>query len=128
VAPSDPQGPRFLQTFIHYISESFHTIFSFHGPVILEKIFKDFPSIYTCKNGFPYCGPIRPPGAMIFTDLNLLYITKLPYKFQLSWPGGSSEKDFLISSPYFCNYLPFGEDLALHLNKLDSQSPKDDLY
>ena len=28
----------------------------------------------------------------------------------------------------FCDYLSFEEDLALHLNKLESPSPKDDLY
>jgi hypothetical protein len=29
---------------------------------------------------------------------------------------------------HFCEYLPFEEDLALYLNKLESPSPKDDLY
>jgi hypothetical protein len=29
---------------------------------------------------------------------------------------------------YFCNYLPFEQDLGLYLNKLESLSPKDDLY
>jgi hypothetical protein len=29
---------------------------------------------------------------------------------------------------HFCNYLPFEEDLALHLNKAESPLPKDNLY
>jgi hypothetical protein len=29
---------------------------------------------------------------------------------------------------YFCDYLPFGEVLALYLIKLESPLPKDDLY
>jgi hypothetical protein len=29
---------------------------------------------------------------------------------------------------HFYDYLPFEEDLALHLNKLESPSPQDDLY
>jgi hypothetical protein len=29
---------------------------------------------------------------------------------------------------HFCDYLPFEEDLALHLNKLELPSPKDNLY
>jgi hypothetical protein len=38
----------------------------------------------------------------------------------------------LLSDPtpflYFCNYLPFEEDLALYLNNLEFPVPKDDLY
>jgi hypothetical protein len=30
--------------------------------------------------------------------------------------------------PYFCDYLPFEENLALYLNKLEFPSPKDKLY
>jgi hypothetical protein len=63
--------------------------------VVLEKkILKVFSYINTCKNGFPYCGPFRPPGAMILKNLYLHYVRKLPYKFQLSWPIGSGEEDF----------------------------------
>jgi hypothetical protein len=29
---------------------------------------------------------------------------------------------------HFCDYLPFEEDLALYLNKLEFPSPKDSLY
>jgi hypothetical protein len=29
---------------------------------------------------------------------------------------------------HFCNYLPFEEDLAPHLNKLEFPSPKDNVY
>jgi hypothetical protein len=29
---------------------------------------------------------------------------------------------------HFCDYLPFEEDMALYLNKLEFPSPKDNLY
>jgi hypothetical protein len=29
---------------------------------------------------------------------------------------------------HFCDYLPFEEDLALYLNKLEFSSPKDNMY
>jgi hypothetical protein len=34
------------------------------------------------------------------------------------------------SAPFlhFCDYLPFGEDLALYLKKLEFPSPKNNLY
>jgi hypothetical protein len=40
------------------------------------------------------------------------------------------EKIFNDPTPFwhFCNYLPFEDDLALYLNKLESPSPKDYLY
>jgi hypothetical protein len=31
-------------------------------------------------------------------------------------------------APGLCDYLPFEEDLALYLNKIESPSPKDNLY
>ena len=42
----------------------------------------------------------------------------------------STEEDFLISSMYFgyfCEYRPLEKGRALHLNKLESPSPKDAL-
>jgi hypothetical protein len=39
-----------------------------------------FFNINICKYGFPYCGPSRPPGTMMWTILNLHYIRKLSCK------------------------------------------------
>jgi hypothetical protein len=69
VAPTDPQGPWFEETWIYIISESFHVNMTYSGSVVLEK--------------------------QIFNDLN----------------------PFL----YFCDYLPFEEDL--YLNNLESPLP-----
>jgi hypothetical protein len=33
-----------------------------------------------------------------------------------------------MTPPYFYDYLPFEEDLALSLNKLELYSPKDNMY
>jgi hypothetical protein len=52
-------------------------------------------------------------------------------KSSQNWPSGSGEEDILndpTSFLHFCNYLPFEEDLALYINKLESISPKDNLY
>jgi hypothetical protein len=51
-----------------------------------EDFFKRFLSnLNTCKNGFPYCGPTRPLGTMICTNLNLHYIRRPLCKFELFW-------------------------------------------
>ena len=50
-------------------------------------------------------------------------------KFGLNCPSGSGE-DFLILSMsfrYIRNYLPLEKGRALHLNKIESPSPKDAL-
>jgi hypothetical protein len=33
-----------------------------------------------------------------------------------------------MTPPHFYDYLPFEEDMALYLNKLELFSPKDNLY
>ena len=85
--------------------------------------------------------PSYPRGVMIWTNLNLLYmiwtnlnfhyIRKLSYKFQLFWPSGSWEEDFLMTLPYFLSfidYLPLRGDMFLQFNNLNSPLPKDALY
>jgi hypothetical protein len=60
------------------------------GLLVLKKIFKDFfPNINTCKNDFPHCGPARPRGTMICTNLNFHYIRKLLCKSELFWLSDS---------------------------------------
>ena len=95
------------------------------GLLVLEKIFFN---INTCKYGFPYCGPSRPPGTMMLTILNLHYIRKLSCKYDLFWLSGSGEEDFEMTPSHFCDYLPFEEDLTHNFNNLEFPLPKDDLY
>jgi hypothetical protein len=61
--------------------------------MVLEKIFKYFSYLNICKNGFPYCGPTRPPGGMILTILIMHSVRKLQYKFDFFRLSGSQEKD-----------------------------------
>jgi hypothetical protein len=66
---------------------------------------------------------------MIWRNLNLHYIRKLSCKYDLFWLSGSGEKNFLKKPTpclYFCDYLPFEEDLPLYLNNLESPLPKHD--
>ena len=53
------------------------------------------------------------------------YIFAFCAKFGWNWPSGSWEEDFYISSIH--NYRLFEKEMVLHLNKLDSHSPKDAL-
>jgi hypothetical protein len=48
----------------------------------------------TCKNSFPYCGPTRPPGAMILRNLLLYYIVELSCKFPLLGPMVPEKTNF----------------------------------
>jgi hypothetical protein len=69
------------------------------------------------------------------------------YPLRLNKLGSPSPKDYLFQvwlklaqwfwrrslnhpTPFshFCDYLPFEEDLALYLNKIEFPSPKDNLY
>ena len=86
MAPPELRGPWSLQTWFCTVLLSFHVIFSFSGTVILlQKIFEICFYINICKNSFPFCGPTRPLGAMILTNVNLRYVWKFPYKLQLPW-------------------------------------------
>jgi hypothetical protein len=70
---------------------------------------KIFPLyIWTCKNGFPYCGPIWPSGIMYWTNLNLYYVRKLSGKSESFRPSSSWKEDFQPPS------------LFLHLNLIIS--------
>jgi hypothetical protein len=91
------------------------------GLLVLEE--KIVFNVNTCKYGFSYCGPSRPLGTMISTNLNLHHIRNLSCKNQLFWLCGSWEDFYMIPS-HFCNYLPFEEDLALNLNTLEFPWPK----
>ena len=66
----------------------------------------------------------------IWRNLNPLHPRMLSAKFGWNWPSGSGEEDFLnfINVFYlFYNYLSLEKVRALHLNKLESPSPKDAL-
>ena len=72
----------------------------------------------------------------ILTYVNLLFFHLNPHprmlcaKISWNWLSCSGEQIFLISSlyfRYFCNNLPLEMGWVLHLNKLESPSPKDAL-
>jgi hypothetical protein len=83
---------------------------SFYPRIICTKFDWNWPAgsgedfflyINTSEYGFPYCGPSRPPGTMIWRNLNLHYIRKLSCKYDLFWLIGSW-KDFQVTPPHFC--------------------------
>jgi hypothetical protein len=84
-------GPLLVQFKIPFTQGWFAPCFIEIGVLVLEK--KIFFNINICKNGFPYCGPSRHPGTMMWTILNLHNIRKLSCKYELFWLSGS-EEDF----------------------------------
>jgi hypothetical protein len=88
------------------------------GQLVFEIIFNE----NACKNGFPYCGPIRLPRTMVCTNLKLRNVRKLSCKSELFWPRRFLNEPTLFL--HFCYYLHFEEDLALYLNNFDSLHPR----
>jgi hypothetical protein len=95
----------------------------FCDPVVLEKrILKIFFLYKHMSKLFSMCGPIRPPGTMIWT-----WICTISQSLSIFWLNGSWVQYFSMTPPYFCNYLPFKENLALYLNN-KFPIPKNVLY
>ena len=91
-----------------------------------ERIFKYFQYHFTIS----LLSPLRKGfGAFIWTNLNPLYIRMICAKFGWNLTSGSGEYFFNIFNRilHFCYYLPLEKGVALHLNKLESSQPKDDL-
>ena len=69
---------------------------------------------------------------VIWKNLNPLHV--LCAKFGWNQPSGSEEKDFFLNSvnvlhvTLICYYLPLENDVVLHLNTIESPSPKDVVY
>jgi hypothetical protein len=51
--------------------------------------------------------------------MKLQYVRKISCKSELFWLSGSLE-DSEITPHYFCDYIPFEEDLVLYLINLNS--------
>ena len=69
-------------------------------------------------------------GSIIWINLKSLHPGILCAQFAWSWPSGSGKEDlfnFVSVFLLFRNYLPLEKGGALHLNKLESSSPKDAL-
>ena len=77
-----------------------------------------------------YYLPLEKGRALFWTNLNPLHPRMHCAKIVWNWLSGSGEEDFIFSTMYFSlfrNYLPLEKGGALHLNKLESPSPKDAL-
>jgi hypothetical protein len=116
-------------------------------PFIWTNLNSPYPRIICIKNDW-----IRPAGSGEEFFFNLLFRYYLPlekgYSLGLNKLESPSPKDDLcqiwlklaqwfwrgrfLNDPilflHFCDYLPFEEDLALYLNKLEFPLPKENLY
>ena len=119
-------GPSFEQTWIPFTQGCFVPSLVEIGSVVLEK--NIFSSIYFLL--FHNYLPLEKDGALHLNKLEspspknaLCWVwIKLALCF---WRRRFLKVGNLILS--FPNYLPFGKGVALHLNKLESPSPKDAL-
>jgi hypothetical protein len=88
VAPPDPRGPWFVQTWLYIMSESFHVNMSSSGSVVCEKSFK-------CPHPiFVIISPLKRTCPLICTILNALYLRMICTKFYWNWLAGSGEDIF----------------------------------
>ena len=79
---------------------------------------------------FAIISPLKRTWSFIWTNLNSLYPRIICTKFDWLWLAGSGKEDFLIKFSAFSllsYHLPLERDYPLHLNKLESPLPKDDL-
>ena len=85
----------------------------------LSMYFRYFVIISIWKKAAPF----------IWTNFNPLHPRMLWAKFGWNWPSGFGEDFFNFVNVFslFRNYLPLEKGGALHLNKLESPSPKDAL-
>ena len=123
VSPSDTRGPWFEQTWNCTMPESFHVNLNFPGQVVLEKILKWYHPI------FVIISPLKRICPFIWTNWNSLHPRMICTKFDWNWPSGSGEDFLKFFSVFllFHYYLPLEKSVSLHLNKLESPCPKDDL-
>ena len=84
--------------------------------------------MYICS--FVIISPWKGAGPFIWTNFNPLHPRIHCAMFGWNWPGRSGEDNFFNFGNVFSlfrNYLPFEKDVALHMVKLESPSPKDAL-
>jgi hypothetical protein len=65
------------------------------GLLVLEKIFFN---LNTCKYGFPYCGPSRPSGTMMWTILN--YIISESFHINMIYSGSVVLEKMIFKWPH----------------------------
>jgi hypothetical protein len=104
------------------------------GWLVLEKIFFQYTHAY--KNDLSLLWPHLTPEDYDFykPESTVRYLNLLSGSFHVnlsfSGPLCSSKwlHPFFFFFLHFCDYLPFEEDLALYLNKLEFPSPMGDMY
>jgi hypothetical protein len=128
LAPPDPWGQWFVQTWIYMMSESFHVNMNSSGSVVCEKIFNNpTPFLHFCD----YL-PLEESWLLICTILNSVYLRMICTKFYWNWLAGSGEDFFfnVNTEKYgfsYCNpSRPSGTMLCtnLHLHHIRKLSSK----
>jgi hypothetical protein len=93
-----------------------------------EDFWMNQPNFYI----FVIISPLKRTWPFIWIKSNFLYPRIIPTVFDWIWSSGSGEEDNFLKYfrvlLLFCYYLPLERGNTLHLNKLESPPPKDDLY
>jgi hypothetical protein len=85
---------------------------------------EDFKKFSVHFHSFAIISPWRGDIPFFWTNLKPLY----PRMILAQWFWRRRFLNDPTQFLHFCDYLPFEEDLVLYLNKLESASPKDNLY
>jgi hypothetical protein len=121
VAPPDPRGPWFVQTWIYTILGSFCVNLSFFGFVVLEKKFFFFKWIHPIFCIFMMISPLKRTWPLICTMLNSLYLKIICIMFDRNWLDVLEKIKKKISQfLLFCYYLPLVKGVVLHFYNSES--------
>ena len=90
----------------------------------------DFSNLSNVFSLFRNYLPFKEDRALHLNKHFPLHPRMLCAKFGWNWSNGSGEKDFWISSMYFCYFVIISpcKGMALHFKKLESPSPRDALW
>ena len=121
------RGPSFEQIWIRFTQGCFVPSFVEIGSVVLEKkVFK----FHQCISLFCNYLPLKRGRALHLNKLEFPSPKNAFWQVWLKLAQWFSRRRFLKVVNLFLlfpNYLPFGKGVAVHLNKLESPSPRDTL-
>ena len=129
ISPWERAGPSFEQTWILFSTGSFVPCLVETGSVLVQKKILNSVNLFLL---FLKYLPLGMGRALIWTNLNPLHprkgCVKIVWKL-VQWFLRRRFLNYMYINVFllFRNYLPLERGRALHLNKLESYSPEDDL-
>ena len=128
ISPWKRVVPSFEQSWIPFTQEFFVPSLVDISSVVLKKKIFLISSMYF--HDVNINSHRERAGPFLWWIMNPLHLRMHCAKYGWNWPTGSEEEDFFNFVTIFLlfrNYLPLEKSRALHLNKIESCTPKDDL-